>query len=245
MSNSSKNSFSRKKAELITALKKIENDFRNLKRKVSTNQITQEEFESYKVNLLEEIKKNRYIINQLKETLNVKNSEEKLILSELNLLSERFQTEIDEDTGIATIFLSASVNMHFNIDVDCSMYPNPPYIFIPQELNDLFEGNLVSKINSLQRWSIKKPPHLVEIFEELEEKLVETFIKEENLIERRKKMAYRRKIIYSAREAEQVEEYKKAINLYREVIAISNELQDQEACYKYTAKILEVEKNLQ
>ncbi|MHA1131118.1 MAG: hypothetical protein ACTSQI_16245 [Candidatus Helarchaeota archaeon] len=238
------NSYSNEKLELTHSLEKIEDAFEALKSCMTTNEMDNETFEGKRINLLEQIKKIKYKISQLKESLNVKTAKEKLILQELNLLSERFQTEFDEDTGIATVFLSSSIDTHFKIDVDCSRYPDRPYIFISQELDKLFEGKLGSKLKVLTKWTNKKPPHIVEIFEEIEKNLAEFYDNGSEIADNREKLAYRRKIINFARNAEECGDFRKALNLYRDVLTISYELKDMQACAKYQQKIREVEKNL-
>lgn len=219
----------------------LESAFKSIKDDFATKKLDKEELEGKKVNFLEDIKKTTYEINQFKEKFSARNEKEKLILEEFNLLSNQFQTDIDEDTGIATIYLSASMDSHFEIDVDCSPYPNTPYIFIPKELDDFFEGSVVTQLKSLKRWSIKKPPHLVDIIKELEEKLVEYFMKDNELMEDREKIATRRKLIESARTAEKEGNIEEALIIYRDILKISKELKDKQNCLKYEDKIREME----
>ncbi|MFX1293607.1 MAG: hypothetical protein ACFFD2_01925 [Promethearchaeota archaeon] len=244
MLSNSNNEHTEKIIRFNEVVEKLENISTNLIEDFNTDRIDKDEFESKKINLLEEIKKTKYEIYQFKETLSVRNEHEKVILKELHLLFERFQTEIDEDTGIATIYLSASLDTHFNIDVDCSKYPYPPYIFIPKDLDDFFDRDIVLELKTLKKWSIKKPPHLVDIFEELEEKLVEVFLKDDEIIDDREKIANRRKLIESARIAENSGNFKKALRLYQNVLSISQGLKDKRTYIKYKEKIKEVKQNL-
>ncbi|MHA1652143.1 MAG: hypothetical protein ACTSYB_18330 [Candidatus Helarchaeota archaeon] len=222
---------------------RLERDVEELQKQCEKTKLNREEFETRKLNLSEEIKKVRFEILQLREKLNVKSEKEKVILDELELLSERFQTDIDDDTGIATIYLSISLDTHFTIDLDCSKYPDPPYLFIPETLNDLFEGNFISQIKTLRKWSSKKPPHLVEIFDEIEKKLVERLLPEEENMNDREKRSYRRKLIQSARDAENKGDLSEAVNLYREVVKISRELKDKQAIIRYEKKLKDIEIN--
>jgi hypothetical protein len=219
----------------------LEGEIKNLEKSLESRDISNDDFEGKKVNLFEEIKKVQYEINQLKEELDVKSQGDKLIFDELNLLSEQFQTEIDGDSGLATIFLSASVDTHFEIDVDCSKYPEPPFLFIPKEIDDFFQGNIVSELKTLKKWSSKKPPHLVDIFKELEEKLVGFFQRDDEIVDNRERIARRRKLIQLAQKAEEAGNIEEAIDLYKGVMYISKDLKDKEAFNKYKEKIKEIE----
>ncbi|NVM52498.1 MAG: hypothetical protein HWN66_02260 [Candidatus Helarchaeota archaeon] len=229
------------KTGLTKAVERLENALKSFKEDFDSKNITQDDFESKKVNLLEEIKKTKGEILELKDQLSVRNEREKLILEQLNLLSKHFQTDVDEDTGIATIYFSVSLDTHFDIDVDCSRYPEPPYIFIPQTIIDFFDGDIVSELKTLKKWSIKKPPPLVDIFKELERKLVEIFQFENEVIDDRDKMARRRKLIGLARNAENEGDFEEAFSLYESIVEISQELKDKKNYLKYKKKMQEVE----
>lgn len=219
----------------------LEGEIEDLKKNLESKDITKDDFEGKKLNLLEEIKKLRYEIEQLKEQFNAKSQEEKVIFDELNLLSDQFQIDIDEYSGLATVYLSASIDTHFEVDVDCSKYPEPPYLFIPKEIDDFFKGNIVSELKTLKKWSLKKPPHLVDIFKELEKKLVAFFQRDNEIVENREKIANRRKLIKLAQTAEEAGNFNEAFELYKSVIYISQDLKDKETSAKYKEKIKEIE----
>ena len=225
-------------AAFSESVEKLENEFKNFQEKFRAKEIDMEEFDGRKVNFLEEIKKVSYEIKQVKDLLSARNEMEQQVVRELNLLSEQFQTEVDEDTGIATVFISASLEVHFEIDIDCSRYPEPPYLFIPKMMDDFLGSDFIINLKTLKKWSRKKPPHLVDIFKELEEMLVEFFQKEEEVIEDRDKLAKRRKFIELARNAENAGNNAEAINLYQGVLEISLDLKDKASYFKYK-KILE------
>ncbi len=226
--------------KLTKEVETIENNFKNHQEEFNKKIINQEDFEGIKLNLAEEIRKVRYEITQLRAKINVKNEREGLILEQLDELSEQFQTDIDEETGIATIFLEVSLDIHYEIDIDCSKYPQAPYLFIPKELDDFFDGKIVRELKTLQKWSMKKPTPLVEIFEEIEEKLIEFFLEDIEMIDDREKIAHRRKLIGFARDAENKGNFDEAIIIYSDILKISKELNDKRSYLRYRDKLKEV-----
>ncbi|MDD1776938.1 MAG: hypothetical protein LUQ65_02135 [Candidatus Helarchaeota archaeon] len=232
-------------AKLTESIEKLETDCRAFKEDLTAKKLDREEFEGKKLNFLEEVKKISYEIKQLKELVSTKNQTDQVVIRELNSLSEQFQTEVDEDTGIATVFVEASLDTHFEIDIDCSRYPDPPYLFIPKMMDDFLGSEFVLTLKTLKNWSRKKPPHLVNIFKELEEKLVAFFQEKEETIDDRGKMAKRRKLIELARNAEQAENIAEAIDLYRGVLELSKELKDKATYIKFEQRIEELEKEWQ
>jgi hypothetical protein len=230
-------------AKLTESIEKLETDCSVFKENSTAKTLNKEDFEGKKLNFLEEIKKISYEIKQLKELVSTKNQSEQIVIRELNSLSEQFQTEVDEDTGIATIFVEASLDTHFEIDVDCSRYPDPPYLFIPKAMDDFLGREFVPSLKTLKNWSRRKPPHLVDIFKELEEKLVTFFQRKEESIDDRGKMAKRRKLIEFARNAEEAGNTAEAIDLYRGVLEISKDLKDKATYFKFKQRIEELETN--
>lgn len=233
------------KRRLFDAVLELQGQVEKLKSETEARRISQSEFESRKINLKEIVRKLSYELNYIKTQLNVKTESEKRVLDQLNLLCRHFQTKIDDYTGLATVFLSLSLDLHFEIDVDCSEYPNTPYIFIPQALLDYYEGDLLSELKLLQKWSSKKPPNIVDIFLEMERKLVELFRdRGESNLDRRDLLARRRKFIKSARLAENNGNFDTALADYRNALAISEILDDKPNYEKYKKKILEVETHI-
>jgi hypothetical protein len=228
-------------AKLTEAIEKLETDYSVFKENLTVKKLDKEDFEGKKLNFLEEIKKVSYEIKQLKELVSTKNPTEQIVVRELNSLSEQFQTEVDEDTGIATVFVEASLDTHFEIDIDCSRYPDPPYLFIPKAMDDFLGQEFVLNLKPLKNWSRRKPPHLVDIFKELEEKLVAFFQQKEESIDDRGKMAKRRKLIELARNAEQAGNTAEAIDLYRGVLELSKDLKDKATCVRFKKRIEELE----
>lgn len=230
-------------AKLTESIEKLETKCRIFKENSTAKKLDKEGFEGKKLNFLEEIKKISYEIKQLKELVSTKNQTEQVVIRELNSLSEQFQTEVDEDTGIATVFVEASLDTHFEIDIDCSRYPDPPYLFIPKMMDDFLGSEFVLALKTLKNWSRKKPPHVVDIFKELEEKLVAFFQKKEGAIDDRGNMAKRRKLIELARNAEQTGNTAEAIDLYQGVLELSNDLKDKATYFKFKQRIEELETN--
>ena len=230
-------------AKLNASIEKLETDCRMFKENLATKKLDREDFEGKKVNFLEELRKINYEIKQLKELVGSKNQTEQIVIRELNSLAEQFQTEVDEDTGIATVFVEASLDTHFEIDIDCSRYPDPPYLFIPKIMDDFFGPEFVLTLKPLKNWSRKKPPHLVDIFKELEEKLVGFFQKKEEVIDDREKMAKRRKLIELARNAEQAGNTAEAFDLYQGVCELSKDLKDKVTYFRFKKRIEELETN--
>ena len=232
-------------AKLSESIEKIEKEFLNFEENFKENKMGQEEFEGIKTNLFEEIRKINYGIKQIKDLLSTRSEKEQHIIRELNLLSEQFQTEIDEDTGIATVFLSASLDIHFEIDIDSSQYPEIPYLFVPKTMDTYLGSNFITNLKTLRKWSKKKPIHLVDIFKEIEEKLVEIFQKEEGVSEDREKLAKRRKFIELARNAEKAGDIEEAINLYQIILEISQDLKDRTSYFKFKKILEELKPNVE
>jgi hypothetical protein len=230
-------------AKLTESIEKLETEYKTFKEDSTAKRLDKEDFEGKKVNFLEEIKKVSYEVKQLKELLGTRNQSEQRVIRELNSLSEQFQTEVDEDTGIATVFLEPSLETHFEIDVDCSRYPDPPYLFVPKAMDDFLGPEFVLTLKTLKSWSRKKPPHLVDIFKELEEKLVAFFQNKEESLDDRGKMAKRRKLIELARNAEQAGNVEEAIDLYQGVCELSKDLKDKGMYFKIKKTIAELEKS--
>lgn len=230
-------------SELIESIEKLETECKGFKEDLTAKKLDKEAFEGKKVNFLEEIKKVSYKIKQLKDLLGTRNQIEQLVIRELNSLSEQFQTEVDEDTGIATVFLEPSLETHFEIDVDCSQYPDPPYLFIPKVMDDFLGHEFILNLKALKSWSRKKPSHLVDIFKELEEKSVTFFQKKEEGMDDREKMAKRRKLIELARNAEQAGNTAEALDLYQGVCELSKDLKDKVTYLRFKKKIEELKKN--
>jgi hypothetical protein len=230
-------------AKLTESIEKLETEYKTFKEDSTAKRLDKEDFEGKKVNFLEEIKKVSYEVKQLKELLGTRNQSEQRVIRELNSLSEQFQTEVDEDTGIATVFLEPSLETHFEIDVDCSRYPDPPYLFVPKAMDDFLGPEFVLTLKTLKSWSRKKPPHLVDIFKELEEKLVAFFQNKEESLDDRGKMAKRRKLIELARNAEQAGNVEEAIDLYQGVCELSKDLKDKGMYFKIKKTIEELEKS--
>jgi len=223
-------------------VEKLENEWEEFEENFKVRMVDLEEFESKKVNLLEEIKSLSYEIKQTKDLLNTRDEREQQVVRELDSLSEQFQTEVDDETGIATVFISPTLDTHFEIDFDCSRYPEPPYFFIPKTMDDFLGSNFINNLKALRKWSRKKPPHIVDIFKEMEEKLVEFFQKEE-VIDDREKLANRRKFIELARTAEKAGNIVEAINLYQCVLEISQDLKDKASYFKYKKLVEELKTN--
>jgi len=95
----------------------------------------------------------------------------------------------------------------------------------------------------LKSWSRKKPPHLADIFKELEEKLVAFFQKKEEGLDDRGKMAKRRKLIELARNAEEAGNTAEAIDLYIGICELSKDLKDKVTYFKFKKRIEELEKS--
>ncbi|MHA1264573.1 MAG: hypothetical protein ACTSRS_04980 [Candidatus Helarchaeota archaeon] len=224
-----------------TLVERIESQFRHLKIALQNKEIRRTDFESKKINLLEEIKKVKYELNSLKEQLSIQNEREQLILQQFNLLSQQFQADLDVETWHATVYLSIALDKHFTIDIDCSGYPEPPYLFMPKEVLDYLGGEIYSEIKLLKKWSVKKPPNIVDIFKELEEKLIRKAQKEGEQVDTGELLLMRRRSIERAREAESRGAFREAIKNYEEVIKISEMLHDRESCNKYKSKIQEVQ----
>ncbi|MFO7796105.1 MAG: hypothetical protein ACQERB_10265 [Promethearchaeati archaeon] len=91
--------------------------------------------------------------------------------TELALLQQEYA--YDQKTGNpanVVVYLTITLTRTFMINIDFSSYPEKPTISFPDEVTALI-GNPYNSLESLKNWNSKNPPHIIDIFHELEKKL--------------------------------------------------------------------------
>ncbi|TFF93230.1 MAG: hypothetical protein EU544_06195 [Promethearchaeota archaeon] len=68
------------------------------------------------------------------------------------------------------LYLTISVSNTFIINLDFSSYPKKPMISIPKKLKTIL-GDPYTSLDKLKNWNPKKPPHVVDLLHEMENKL--------------------------------------------------------------------------
>ena len=91
--------------------------------------------------------------------------------TELALLQQEYA--YDQKAGNSAnlvVYLTITLTRTFMINIDFSNYPEKPTISFPDEVSRLI-GNPYDSLESLKNWNSKNPPHIIDIFHELEKKL--------------------------------------------------------------------------
>ena len=98
------------------------------------------------------------------------------ISTELGLIQQYF-TYDQKGTNPADInvYMTITFTKTFIININFTNYPEKPFISFPDELK-AFIGDPHKSFVSLKKWNKKNPPHIIEILQELEKKLL--FIKD-------------------------------------------------------------------
>ncbi|MHA1264577.1 MAG: hypothetical protein ACTSRS_05000 [Candidatus Helarchaeota archaeon] len=239
------NSASLEVATLKKQVKVIIKKVNLLKAQLQNREITLEEFKKKKEAFENQLREILEQISKYKEKGTVETKKDALIADEAHRLMYEFQTEFPDKMSVAKVYISVSLDDHFIIEIDFSNYPQPPSLTFPSMLQKLFEVPIESKLSILQKWNPQIPPHITEIFYEIERLLIHIFrseIIEEMDVDKQRinKVLQRRKYLESAQYELELKNYKNAISLFQKVIELSYELEDFEVAKKYAAKIAEV-----
>jgi len=98
------------------------------------------------------------------------------IKTELGLIQQEYAyDQEDQNKADINIYLTITVSKTFMIQINFQKYPEKPMISFPEEIINLL-GDPNQALETLKKWSNRKPPHIVNILHELENKLL--FIKE-------------------------------------------------------------------
>lgn len=233
----------------VAALKKqvkvVIGQVNDLKTQLQNRIITLEEFKSKKEVLENQLREILEQISKYKEKGTVETKRDAFLADEANRLMYEFQTEFQELISKPTVYLSASVEDHFTFNIDFSNYPDRPTVTFPSMLQKLFSVPIDTKFDILTNWNPQNPPHITEIFYEIERLLLNIFksdeIQETNLNQVRiQKILQRRKFLESAQYELELKNIQNAIELYQRVIKLSYELEDYEKAKKYAEKIAEL-----
>ena len=237
----------------ITALKQqvkvVIGKVNALKSQLENREVTLEVFKKEKETLENQLRAILEKISQFKESGVKETRKDAFIAEEAKRLMYEFQTEFSDYVSKPKVYISASLDDHFVFDVDFENYPEKPTLSSPPMLQKLFEVPIDTKFPILKDWSPQNPPHIVEIFYEVERMLLNIFksedIEETNLNQQRiQKILQRRKFLESAEYELEMKNTQNAIDLIQKVVELSYELEDFERAKKYAERIAELKASL-
>ena len=98
------------------------------------------------------------------------------LTTEIGLVQQEYAYDQNpQQKGDLTIYLTITLTKTFIIQINFNGYPEKPTVIVPEEARNLI-GDVYQTLDALRNWSAKKPPHIVDILRELENKLY--FIKD-------------------------------------------------------------------
>jgi len=249
---SAEESISEEIAVLKSKVKEIIGEVNDLKAQLERREISLEEFREKKGTLENELRGILEKISQYKEKGTKEIKKDAHIAEEANKLMFDFQTEYANYISKPKVYLSASIDDHFIFEIDFTNYPQKPKLDSPASLQKLFEVPFDTKLSILNKWSPQNPPHIVEIFYEIEQILVkilqseEAVIEEPNLNQQRiEKILQRRKLLVSAEYEQELKNIEKAIELYHQALQISYELEEYDRADKLAKLIADLRASTQ
>jgi hypothetical protein len=230
---------------LKAKVKEIIGEVNALKGQLEQRQITLEEFKVKKEALENTLRSILEKISEFKEKGTVETKKDAHLAEEAKRLMYEFQTEFPETMSKPKVFMSVTVVDHFVFDVDFSDYPAKPTLFVPERVQNLFDVPFETKLNVLQNWDTQNPPHITEIFYNIEQVFLKILhsegIGESNLNQERvQKLLQRRRFLAAAEYEQGVKNYKDAIDLYQKVIELSYDLKDFERADKYSKIVADI-----
>ena len=96
--------------------------------------------------------------------------------TEIGLIQQEYAyDQKSQQKGDLNIFLTITLTKTFIIQINFNDYPQKPSINVPEDAYNLV-GDVYQTLEVLRNWNAKKPPHVVDILHELENKLY--FIKD-------------------------------------------------------------------
>ena len=164
----SDSSISTEIAALKQKVKEIIGEVNSLKTQLEKREINLEEFRAKKEFLENELRGLLQQISKFKEEGPKEIKRDAFIAEEANKLMYDFQTEFSEYISKPKVYLSVSIVDHFIFEVDFTNYPEKPILIPPPFVEKLFEEPFDTKISILTNWSPQNPPHITEIFYEIE-----------------------------------------------------------------------------
>ncbi|MHA1300827.1 MAG: hypothetical protein ACTSO9_15525 [Candidatus Helarchaeota archaeon] len=170
-------------SDLKKKVKSTIGEVNSLKQLLQEGKITLEQFREQK-NILEE--KLRILLEKISQFKNKSTPEMKLetvenikkdatFAEEAKNLMCNFQTDFLDKMSKAKVYISASLEDHFIFEIDFSNYPEIPKLVIPEEVRKLFILPMNVNLTCIKDWDRNKPPHIIDIFNELEGLLLSKF----------------------------------------------------------------------
>ncbi|MFX1504081.1 MAG: hypothetical protein ACFFDH_24185, partial [Promethearchaeota archaeon] len=113
--------------------------------------------------------------------------------SELSLLQQYYAyDQKGQNLADINIYMTITISKTFIIGINFIDYPKKPFFSFPEEINNLL-GDPYKTLETLKKWNVKKPPHLIDVLQELENKLL--FIKDIELESKKILGEYKAKMI--------------------------------------------------
>jgi hypothetical protein len=96
--------------------------------------------------------------------------------TEIGLIQQEYAyDQKSQQKGDLNVYLTITLTKTFIIHINFNGYPEKPTVIVPEEAHNLI-GDVYQTLDVLRNWNAKKPPHIVDILRELENKLY--FIKD-------------------------------------------------------------------
>ncbi|NVM31708.1 MAG: hypothetical protein HWN65_22915 [Candidatus Helarchaeota archaeon] len=237
-------------AALKRQVKEVIGKVKALKIQLENREITLEQFKSKKEILENQLRAILEKISEYKEMGGVETKRDALIAEEANRLMYEFQTEFSTDyVSQPKVFISASLDDHFIFEIDFTNYPEKPKLTTPEMLQRLFTVAFDTKVSALNKWSPQNPPHITDVFYDVEHVLLSIFksdmFEEPNLNQELiRKILQRRKFLESAEYELELRNTQNAIDLYQKIIELSYDLEDFESANKYSKILSELKRRI-
>ncbi|MHA1269190.1 MAG: hypothetical protein ACTSPY_05325 [Candidatus Helarchaeota archaeon] len=228
---------------------KLENEVFELQKQLQLKKISLQDFELKKNELTNNLKTLKSEILTLKDNISSGDKiSKRFLIDELIELQNNFQVDYNSDLDKATkgkVYISATPYDHFRFVIDFHKFPKKPIIQFSSEVKELLNKTPDEVSPTLNSWDKNKPGHFVDIFQEIENALIDTFgYQIDSKLTESQKLAARRKSIRLAKEAEENGELQDAIWFLENVIKISEDLHEFDKIEKYKQKILELKQKI-
>lgn len=274
---SKEESISEEISNLKSETKRLVKKLQNLKQKLSSGEISLSEFKGKKASLEDALRSILKKITEYKEQRTVRVKKEKVqeeqeelqeqktrkvqipteidkeiqIAEEAKELMHHFQTQFEDSITRAKIYLSITLDEHFEIQIDFSNYPQRPELILPDDILQLYENkeDFLENIPNYKKWDKKNPLEIYKLIQEIEYVLINKFNADLDTIEEKVK-AQQQELRNKLRELEQEaktlienNEIKEAINLYYAMVDLAYDLQEHEKVTEITNRIEELKQN--
>ncbi|MGV9203592.1 MAG: hypothetical protein ACOC44_06150 [Promethearchaeia archaeon] len=264
-------SISKEIGKLKTETKSVVKKLQNLKQKLSSGEIELTEFKQKKNSLEEKLRSILKKITEYKEqrTVQIEKEESRKedketegakgkkvqipsqvdkeiqLAGEAKDLMHHFQTEFKESITKATIYLSITLDEHFEIQIDFGDYPEKPDFILPEEILQMYESkeDFLKQVPSYIDWDINDPLEIYKLVQEVETVLINKFNADLRSIEKKAKQQQnelKNKLEEMEQEVNELiknNEITEAINLYYAMVDLAYDLQDHDRVSEYTDNI--------